>query len=95
MAPRPEWKRRWEVYRLQALKRDRYLCQLCLPSKLTPATEVDHIIPRCKGGTNEIDNLMSVCSDCHSEKSKREANPRYVPRVAIGVDGAPTSGAWS
>lgn len=89
MAKRPEWKRRWEPLRLRVLQRDRYLCQLCLPKRFTAATEVDHVIPRSKNGTNDIENLMSVCSDCHAEKSKRESHPTYRPRAAVGLDGWP------
>ena len=36
------------------------------------AREVDHIIPKRKGGTNAIDNLQSLCSSCHSTKTARE-----------------------
>lgn len=92
---RPEWKRGWEALRLQALQRDRYLCQLCLPKRFTAATVVDHIVPRSKGGSNEMSNLMSLCTDCHDPKSKREANPNYKLRVEIGVDGWPLPGVGS
>ena len=86
------WKKGWAKLRLRALQRDSHLCQLCLP-RYRPATEVDHIIPRSKGGTNDLGNLMSVCSECHAEKSKAEANPAYRARVEIGVDGWPVGDA--
>lgn len=82
------WKKDWERARRLALQRDLRLCQLCLP-RYRAATEVDHIVPRSKGGTNDLVNLMSVCSECHAEKSKAEANPNYKPRAAIGLDGWP------
>jgi hypothetical protein len=55
----------------------------------------DHKVPRSKGGTNDRSNLEAICSGegtpmCHEEKSKREANPGYMPRAEIGVDGWPT-----
>lgn len=78
-----------------ALQRDRCLCQLCLPSRFTQATEVDHIVPRSKDGSNNLSNLMSVCAPCHAEKSKREAQPNYKPRVEIGLDGWPVAGVGS
>lgn len=52
--------------------RDRYiaahpLCESCQQEgKLTPAQEVHHIQPLSQGGTNAVNNLMSLCSSCHS-----------------------------
>ena len=51
--------------------RDRYaaehpLCELCLKEgRLTPVTEVHHIVPVTEGGTNEPSNLLSVCRHHH------------------------------
>ena len=52
--------------------RDRYiaaypLCEECLKdNKTTQATEVHHILPLSKGGDSSDDNLMSLCTSCHS-----------------------------
>jgi 5-methylcytosine-specific restriction endonuclease McrA len=32
---------------------------------------VDHIIPVCKGGTNERENLAWVCQRCNAQKGSR------------------------
>ena len=32
---------------------------------------IDHILPRTKGGTNDIDNLMPACRLCNSKKGKK------------------------
>jgi len=29
--------------------------------------EVDHIVPKAEGGTDEYDNAIAVCFDCHAE----------------------------
>lgn len=60
--------------------RDRYvtehpLCEECKKQgKLTPAQEVHHVIPLSKGGTHAEDNLMSLCTPCHSEVSARDGD---------------------
>jgi 5-methylcytosine-specific restriction enzyme A len=35
----------------------------------SPATEVDHIVPRRAGGTHERSNLQGLCKGCHSRKT--------------------------
>ena len=58
--------------------RDRYiaahpLCQQCRKQeKLVAADEVHHIKPLSKGGTHAEENLMSLCTACHSEITARE-----------------------
>ena len=80
---------RWQKLRLQILKRDGYLCTNCLErGRPTPATDVDHIKPKVKGGTDEPGNLTSLCKPCHDGKSARDKGHRLKP--AIGRDGWPT-----
>lgn len=55
------------------MRRDNWLCQPCLKmSRLTIATEVDHIIPKALGGEDEYDNLQAICELCHKRKTARE-----------------------
>lgn len=57
------------------LTRDDHLCQACLSrDRVTPANQVDHIVPRAKGGTDDMDNLQSLCKPCHDAKSKTETH---------------------
>ena len=37
--------------------------------KLTHTFEVDHKIPLKNGGSNHVDNLESLCPNCHREKT--------------------------
>lgn len=50
------------------------LCKLCEEKGIvTAAQEVDHIIPRHKGGALlDYDNLQSLCVDCHKAKTAAE-----------------------
>lgn len=83
----------WDKLRLVILRRDAYLCQPCLAQgRPTPATEVDHVTPKAKGGTDDEDNLQAICSECHREKSTREAAEAQGRRkVQIGLDGWPVT----
>lgn len=37
-----------------------------------PTTDVDHIIPRRFGGSEDDSNLQALCSRCHKTKTSRE-----------------------
>jgi len=64
---------RWVKQRDAALRRDRGLCVLCLAEgRATPATEVDHIIPKAHGGNDALTNLQSICTPHHRHKTARE-----------------------
>jgi 5-methylcytosine-specific restriction protein A len=55
------------------LKRDYGLCIPCMKQgRATAATEVDHIINKANGGTDDDDNLQSICSSCHKDKTAAE-----------------------
>ena len=76
--------------RERILKRDNGLCVHCLAAgKATIATEVDHIIPLFKGGTDDDDNKQSLCHPHHSDKSARDMGKKA--RGSIGLDGIPLS----
>lgn len=78
----------WDRIRLQALKRDNCLCQPCLKAgRITEAREVDHIKPKAQGGTDDLANLQSICSPCHSQKTAQDEGWRRPRRV--GLDGYP------
>jgi len=64
---------KWDVIRARILKRDRHICQECLRNgKPVPASTVDHIIPKARGGTDEDSNLQALCWPCHKVKTARE-----------------------
>ena len=52
------------------------LCKHCEALALiTPATVVDHINPRSRGGADlDRANLQSLCESCHNRKSRSENN---------------------
>lgn len=71
-APLPnDWPRR----RRRILARDGSVCRLQLAGCEVTATEVDHVIPAAQGGTDEDDNLQSVCTTCHRKKTIQQRRP--------------------
>lgn len=49
------------------------LCETCRKAgRLIPAREVHHVVPLKQGGTHDPENLMSLCTTCHSSIIARE-----------------------
>lgn len=64
--------RRWQRIRIAFLSKHP-LCQKCKEAgKLTPATEVHHIIAVKNGGSDADENLMPLCKSCHSRITREE-----------------------
>lgn len=55
--------------RFEIFKRDAFTCQYCGRKPPEVVLEIDHIDPRCNGGTNEKINLVSACFDCNRGKA--------------------------
>lgn len=63
---------RWRRLRLAFLLQHP-LCEECQrQGRLVAATDVDHIIPRRQGGSDEAYNLQALCHECHSRKTATE-----------------------
>lgn len=56
--------------------RDNYTCQCCgkLKDKIL---QTHHIIYRSNGGTDRVDNLITVCTDCHTSKNHQKGGILY------------------
>lgn len=70
------------------------LCRWCSQrGRVTPAQEVDHIIPLRDGGTNELDNLQPLCDLHHRQKTAMDVKSRSCNRAAESVGNVLSSGA--
>ena len=58
----------WKKLRLQVLRRDGYTCTYCGDV----ATEVDHRVPKVKGGEDSLDNCTSACRRCNIQKKDQD-----------------------
>lgn len=47
-------------------------CELCGATKKERPLDVDHIVPRSKGGKNTYDNLQVLCSKCNRAKGNKD-----------------------
>lgn len=63
----------YQKNRLRAFVRDGFKCQFpyCRTTRLRSLT-AHHITPACQGGTNDLDNLITLC-DAHHKALHTEA----------------------
>ena len=58
--------------RYEVLKRAKFRCELCGISAEIKALEVDHIVPRNRGGSDDPSNFQSLCYSCNAMKRDRD-----------------------
>jgi 5-methylcytosine-specific restriction protein A len=87
--------RAWQKLR-KAMLAQEPLCRACREQGVvTAATDLDHIVPKAEGGTDDPANLQALCADCHKDKTARESaraqgrTPK--PRLTFGTDGWPVT----
>ena len=64
----PAPSRSWTTTRKRVLQRDGFQCQICGDAEPLPfdgALFVHHIILRSRGGTDDLENLITLCDLCH------------------------------
>jgi 5-methylcytosine-specific restriction endonuclease McrA len=62
--------------------RDGWVCQYCG----SPAENVDHVLPRSRGGTHSWDNVVAACRRCNSRKENR-----FVDEVGLRLSRQPAT----
>ena len=77
--------------REHALVRDNYTCQCC--GKKNCRLEVHHIVFRSNCGSDTLENLITLCKDCHKAihmgevelklSGKRQSNLKYATQMSI------------
>ena len=76
--------------REHALVRDKYTCQCC--GKKNCRAEAHHIVFRSKNGSNDLNNYVTLCEDCHKAvhlgkidlklQGKRKSNLRHATQMS-------------
>lgn len=69
MAYRKNYKELSDATKRRVKQRDGFKCVKCGSKDML---EVDHIVPDAEGGSNAMNNLQTLCKDCHSIKTKKE-----------------------
>lgn len=57
----------FENTKAMVLNRDVYTCQLCRGRRKDSKLEVHHILYRSQGGSDDSDNLVTLCHSCHKD----------------------------
>lgn len=71
--------------RYEVLKRAHGRCEACGISNQERALQVDHIIPRTKGGSNDLSNLQALCSICNAQKLDRDTTDFHSAHTAYAL----------
>lgn len=67
----------------EVLKRAKFRCELCGVAASECALEVDHILPRNRGGDDDLSNLQALCYRCNSMKRDRDDSDLRAVRESI------------
>lgn len=92
-------KTEWALARKRAIASKDHICALChtfidveAPAFSPLAVEVDHIVPRSRGGSlYELENLQLTHSKCNRKKGARMAED-YAEHTVVNP--VPLSNAW-
>ncbi len=67
------WIRKWR--RLAIYIRDEFTCVYCsrnLKYALSAEISLDHLVPKCEGGSNHSSNLVTACHSCNSDRRDQD-----------------------
>ena len=67
----------FENTKAMVLNRDSHTCQCCKGKHKDSKLEVHHIIFRSQGGSDEADNLITLCHTCHKALHNGKINPDF------------------
>ena len=68
---------KWQRARKLALERDNYICLRCHKKPPEVKLAVNHIIFRQIGGTDDLDNLETLCDSCHAIADRERMIEKY------------------
>ena len=69
----------WQDIRKHVFERDGYTCHYC--GQVGGVLEPDHVIPLVKGGTNNLNNIITSCRKCNRQKKDKTVKEFLAWRV--------------
>lgn len=79
MSGEEEARRLGRSLRFEVFKRDDWACRYCGARPPSAILHADHVVPVVDGGPDELDNLVTSCSDCNLGKGGRSLDDRAPP----------------
>lgn len=71
----------FEDTKARVLYRDSYECQICKGKHKDSKLEVHHIIYRSQGGSDEAENLITLCHTCHSALHLGKIKVNFIGKI--------------
>lgn len=68
----------------RVLARDGYTCQCCKGKRKDSHLEVHHILPRSQGGSDDAENLVTLCHTCHTKLHAGKIHPKLGKGKPVG-----------
>jgi 5-methylcytosine-specific restriction endonuclease McrA len=65
--------------RKNVFKRDEYVCQYCSIELDSTTATIDHVLPRCRGGKHEWNNIVTCCLKCNRKKGNKTPHEANMP----------------
>jgi 5-methylcytosine-specific restriction endonuclease McrA len=85
---RVPFRTRVPLSRRAVFARDGHRCQYCSRS----AENIDHVVPRSRGGTHTWDNVVASCRSCNARKEDRLPNEAGLSLHKVPI--APKTALW-
>lgn len=67
----PNTAQEWDRLKAQLLEEQDWRCDYCEQPLVWKTATFEHAIPRCKGGTDHVANLVMACKRCNCSKGGR------------------------
>jgi len=71
--------------RRNLMLRDGWRCQYCGRRGSPRELNVDHVLPRCRGGDDSWENLVASCHSCNRKKGRRTPREAEMPLLSVPV----------
>ena len=76
--------------RRNLMLRDSFTCQYCARRRSVRDLDIDHVMPRSRGGPDSWDNLVTACQPCNRRKGRRTPKEASMP-----LSRRPVAPRWS